>query len=113
MPVYLLTAHAYRSWREDHPRGYVQRGEGLKEPSTPLAEWRAQRAHFEEVRFERGMQEWLHPIVVAMAEEKEVRLHVCATCPTHVHIVVSFLSPAGFRRSIVQRNVRREGARMM
>jgi REP element-mobilizing transposase RayT len=94
MPVYHLTAHAYRSWREDHPRGYVQRGEGLKEPSKPLADWRARRANFDEARFEREAQEWLHPIVVAMALEKEVRLHACATCPTHVHVLISFRSPA-------------------
>jgi len=94
MPVYLLTAHAYRSWREDHPRGYVQRGEGLKEPSERLADWRARRAHFDEARFEREMQEALHEVVVTIAREKQVRLHACCTCPTHVHALISFRSPA-------------------
>ncbi|HEY7120761.1 MAG TPA: transposase [Tepidisphaeraceae bacterium] len=94
MPVYTLTAHAYRSWREDHPRGYVQRGEGLKESNPGLAVWRAGHARNDEARFERDLQEELHRVVVDIAREKEVRLHACATCPTHVHCLISFRSPA-------------------
>ena len=40
MPVYLATVHAYGSWQEDHPKGFVQHGEGLKDPSPGLAAWR-------------------------------------------------------------------------
>ena len=94
MPVYLMTAHAYRSWREDHPRGYVQRREGLKESSVNLARHRAAIARHAEARFEVEVQELLHSVIVEIAAEQEVRLHACVTCPTHVHILVSFRSPA-------------------
>lgn len=94
MAVYLITAHAYRSWREDHPLGYVQRGEGLKEASEELARWRAARAKGEETRFEEEAQHALHEMAIAIAKEQAVRLHACATCPTHVHVLISFGSPA-------------------
>ena len=94
VPVYMLAAHAYRSWREDDSRGYVQRGEGLREPSRGMAIWRAGRAGDDEARFESDLQEELHRVVVEIAREKSVRLHGCATCPTHVHCVISFRSPA-------------------
>jgi hypothetical protein len=32
--------------------------------------------------------------VVEIVRERGVRLHACATCPTHVHVVVSFRSTA-------------------
>lgn len=42
MPVYLFTFHAYRSWREDNPNGYVQRGRaGIQPPNKALADYRA------------------------------------------------------------------------
>ncbi len=94
MPVYLLTAHAYRSWSADHPEGYVQRGEGFKGPEPDLARWRAGRARFAEARFEGEAQTVIHEVAIFVAAERTVRLHGCATCPTHVHIVVSFRSPA-------------------
>jgi hypothetical protein len=94
MPVYMLTAHAYRSWREDHPRGYIQRGDGLKDPNPQLAAWRSRHATDDEARFEREAQITLHAVAVEIAREKAVRLHACATCPTHVHCVISFRNPA-------------------
>jgi REP element-mobilizing transposase RayT len=94
MPVYLLTAHAYRSSREDHPKGYVQRREGLKEPTPRLAAWRANHADFPPIRFDQEMQKLLHEVTIEIATEKKVRLHAGATTPTHVHALVSFQSPA-------------------
>jgi hypothetical protein len=94
VPVYLLTAHAYLSWREDDPLGYVQRREGLREPSVALARDRLQRARHPEVRFERAMQVLLHRVCAEIALERKVTLHAQATCPTHVHVLVSFRSPA-------------------
>ena len=94
MPVYLLTAHAYRTWREDDPRGYVQRGEGLKAPSEALARHRAGIAKHDEARFDAEIQAIVHEVVVAIAREREVRLHACSTTPTHVHVLISFQNPA-------------------
>jgi hypothetical protein len=92
--VYLLTVHAYRSWSEDNPLGYVQRDEGLKEPSKDLADWRAEQAKQPESRFERGAQDVLQQVMVAIAREHQLTLHACATCPTHVHGLISFRNPA-------------------
>jgi hypothetical protein len=61
--VYLITAHAYRSWAEDHPKGYVQRDEGLKKTNPRLAKWRAQHSKHGAARFEQGMQEIISQVV--------------------------------------------------
>jgi hypothetical protein len=94
MPVYFMTAHSYRSWSENHPRGFVQRGQGLKRPSAKLAAHRQGKARFEEARFDRGAQLMLHEVVVEIARERDVRLHAFASCPTHGHALFSFRSPA-------------------
>jgi hypothetical protein len=94
MPVYLLTMHAYRSWREDRPEGYVQRGEGRMLPNESLARWRAERASHPEARFERDVQQTMHEIIALIAAERHVRLHACVTTPTHVHVLMSFRNPA-------------------
>lgn len=90
----MMTAHAYRSWSEDHPNGFIQRREGLKKPSTKLAALRAAKARFEKARFELDAQIVLHEVVLEISKEFEMRLHAAATCPTHVHVIYSFRSPA-------------------
>ncbi|MGD0541939.1 MAG: hypothetical protein ABSB33_10510 [Tepidisphaeraceae bacterium] len=94
MPVYLLTAHAYRSWQEDHRKGYVQRAQGLKDPSERLARWRANHAKHEPARFSRDIQEIILNVASEIARERNVRLHASAATLTHVHILISFRSPA-------------------
>ena len=93
MPVYLITAHAYRSWSEGDPKGYVQRGEGLMPPSSALARYRARKAKHPKVRFEGEMQQVLNFVIESIVPEKGAKLHACVTCPTHVHILVSFRTP--------------------
>jgi hypothetical protein len=52
MAVYLFTFHSYRSWREDNPRGYVQRGRsGVQSPNEKLAKHREQIATHSPVLF--------------------------------------------------------------
>jgi hypothetical protein len=94
MPVYMATVHAYRSWSEEHPFGYVQRGEGLKPPSPNLARYREDHSNHPPARFEGAMQQALIEVVAAIVEERELRLHATTTTPTHVHVVISFRSPA-------------------
>jgi hypothetical protein len=94
MPVYLLTVHAYCSWSEDNPRGYVQRGEGLKAPDPDRAEWRRENAKHPPVRFDRAQQLLAHEVVCAITAEKSLRHHATSTTPTHVHTLASFKSPA-------------------
>jgi hypothetical protein len=77
-----------------HPRGYVQRREGLKEPNEKLARHRAAVARHEAARFDRETQEVIHQVVWEIARERGVSLHGCASTPTHAHVLVSFRSPA-------------------
>ena len=93
MPVYLLTVHAYRSWREDHPRGYVQHGKGLREPRPEPAQWRDGAAKHPPARFSPAQQTALQATAELIASERGARLHSLATCSTHVHLLLSFADP--------------------
>jgi hypothetical protein len=94
MPVYLCTIHAYRSWSEGHPRGFVQRGDGLKKTNQRLARWRADHASHEPARFAPQTQELILDVTVQIAQECKTRLHVITVTRTHVHMLISFRSPA-------------------
>jgi hypothetical protein len=94
MAVYLGTSPAYRSWEEDHPKGYIQRDEGLEPPSKRLRQWREDHAKHPAVIFSVEHQRMLHEIVVMIANERAVRLHATATVVTHIHKLFSFRSPA-------------------
>ena len=65
----------------------------MKPPSESLAIWRGNRAKGEEVRFGPEVQVLLHEVFVDVARERQVAIHACATCPTHVNGLVSFRSP--------------------
>ncbi len=93
MPVYLATSHAYRSWSEANPRGYVQRDEGLQPPSEKLARWRAEHAMNDPAKFAKDLQSILHDVVVQIAAEKEVLLYATATTASHIHKLFGFKSP--------------------
>ena len=93
MPVYLLTAHAYRSWRADHPKGYVQHGEGLQPPDARRAAWREGHARQPPARFGDEAQRAMHDELAAVLGELGVILYAAATCPTHVHVLAGFGGP--------------------
>jgi len=94
VPVYHLTHHAFGSWTEDHPSGYVQRGRGLQPPSDRLH--RARRAAQQQpaVRFTPKQQALILDTAAATLDRAGLRLHAAAVCPTHVHLVFSFTAPA-------------------
>ncbi len=94
MAVYLGTCHAYRSWDEDHPRGYVQRDGGLQEASEGMARWRGRQAKDEPARFSLKLQEVLHGVAVEIATERRVQLHAVSSTGTHLHELFSFRDPA-------------------
>lgn len=94
VPVYLITTHAYRSWSEGNPRGYVQRGQGLQKTNESLARWRSANAREAPARFSGDAQKMIAQVVSEIAVERNVRLHAHAATATHVHVLVSFKSPA-------------------
>jgi hypothetical protein len=94
MPVYLMTSHAYRSWSEDHPKGFIQRDQGLQSTNDELAAWRAEHSNHEPAKFPREAQELLLDVVETIAAERKVRLHGASATQTHVHKLISFRSPA-------------------
>ena len=91
MPVYHFTVHAYRSWRPDHPRGYVQRDKGYLPPDPNMADRYDERAGQEPNRFdEQIVQEVLVIGCIDVCRRRGWRLHGVATDPTHLHWVVSW-----------------------
>jgi hypothetical protein len=85
--------HGYRTWSEAHPRGYVQRGQGLKSSSIALARWRANKARQEPARFDGEIMDVIAATVPAIAAERGLRLHAQTITATHVHVMVSFHEP--------------------
>ncbi len=93
MPVYHLTVHAFGSWTENHPRGYVQRSEGLKPPNERLH--RARRALQKQpaVRFDATQQALIHEAALATMKRRDIRLHAAAVTATHAHLILSYHHP--------------------
>jgi len=90
MPVYLFTYHAYRSWRPDDPRGFVQEGEGIQPPSEPLANAYDNAAKHPPVTFDHVIQQFLIETAHDVCNRRGWRLHGAATEPTHLHTLVSW-----------------------
>ena len=91
MPVYHFTVHAYRSWRPDHPRGYVQRDKGYLPSDPNMADRYDERAGQEPNRFDdRTVQEVLVIGCIDICRRRGWRLHGVATDPTHLHWLVSW-----------------------
>ena len=90
MPVYLITAHSYRSWNADNPRGYVQRGRGIQPPDPEKAQRFDQLARQERVRFYLD----LHPTIIDgcrdICHRRGWRLHQVVVVSSHVHALVSW-----------------------
>lgn len=93
MPVLLVTMHAYRSWPEGDPRGYVRHGLGLQPTNEKIQNWRAGHAGQPPNRFGRAEQKLIHGLLPEIGEDQEVELFAVSVTPTHVHAVVSFVSP--------------------
>ncbi|MCZ6851853.1 MAG: hypothetical protein O7F17_09450 [Planctomycetota bacterium] len=91
MPVYLLTLHAYRSWRPDHPRGYVRQGEGILPPDAEMAAQYDRNATHRQVTFDKELQQILVEGTCDICDRRDWRLHYVATEPTHIHALVSWL----------------------
>ncbi|MFB3139483.1 MAG: hypothetical protein ACE10B_09710 [Phycisphaerales bacterium] len=91
MPVYLLTLHAYRSWRPDHPKGYVRQGEGILPPDAEMAAQYDRNATHRQVTFDKELQQILVEGTCDICDRRDWRLHYVATEPTHIHALVSWL----------------------
>jgi hypothetical protein len=88
--VYLLTFHAYRSWRPDNPRGYVKRGQGVQKPDAEVAKRYDQRAKHSPVRFGEAEQGAIIDAAIVFAGEQDYRLHYIYAGTTHVHALLSW-----------------------
>ncbi len=91
MPVFVFTYHAYRSWLPDHPRGYIERGKGRQFPSEREAERYRQNAQHDEFTFTSELQALLIAESRNACNHQGLRLHLAATEPTHVHVLVSWM----------------------
>ena len=89
MPAFHFTLHAFRSWKEDNPRGCFQRGKpGIQKPNSKLAAHRDAVAKGDEVTFSREQMAVLLDAVLSTAERKNLYAHAAAATATHVHVVV-------------------------
>jgi hypothetical protein len=94
MPVYLLTFHAYRSWRPDHPRGYVRRDEDVLPPDPEMAARYERHARCLPVRFEPDLQDIPVEGARDICERRDWRPHLVATDVRHVHLLVNWRDDA-------------------
>jgi len=90
MPVYLFTFHAYRSWRPDHPKGFVKRGKGILPPDPEMARHYDDAATQPPVNFSDKHQHILIEGALDIASRREWRVHAVASEPTHVHFLISW-----------------------
>lgn len=90
MAVYLLTFHAYRSWRPDNPRGYVRKNQGVQPPDKQMAEWYDRDAKHPPVRLDAVMQHAMIEAVVPLCQRHNWRPHYIYAGSTHVHVLLSW-----------------------
>src|SRR5882672_4433285 len=91
MPVFHFTMHAYRSWAEDNPKGYVQRGQpGIQPPNERLARHRAKIAKASPVLFDDPQKKLLIDCSQSICGDFNWRLHAAAATPTHLHLLISW-----------------------
>jgi hypothetical protein len=93
MPVAHLTLHAFGTWTEDHPRGYVQRGQGLQPPSPRLHRARRALQTQPPARFDRAHHRLLGDTMRATLDHRGLRPHGLAITPNHLHLIFSFPEP--------------------
>lgn len=92
MPIYLLTLHAYRSWTEDNPRGYVQRGRpGIQSPQPRLAQYRARIAKHPSARLDRAQMHLSLDVTREVCENLNHGPLAGSCTATHLHALVSVL----------------------
>ncbi len=90
VPVYLLTLHAYRSWRPDHPRGYVRQGEGILPPDPKMAKRYDRQARWPKVILDDRLQRILVEGTRDICGHRDWQLHCVVTEPTHMHALISW-----------------------
>ncbi len=104
MPCYLFTYHAYGSWLPDHRRGYVHRGVGVLASDKHMGELYRANAKQDAVRFDRTIQRHLVDGTLEACAAQQLRCHVIATDPTHVHVLTSWQSERTWQ--LVRRQIR-------
>ena len=91
MRVYHFTLHAYRSWRADHPRGYVQHGEpGVRKANPKLAAHREAIATHGAVSFTDDQKSLILDVLPDTGARRTLRVHGACVTATHIHAVVSW-----------------------
>ena len=98
MPVFVFTFHGYCTWLPDNPKGYVERGKGVRPPNERMARlYRLAATHDEQVLSDHDQQLLVEEAQRACLHQG-LMLHLVATEPTHVHVLVSWTSDKSFKR---------------
>lgn len=87
----MITIHAYRSWREDSPEGYHQRGQhGTKAPDSDRAKQRARLAKASPASFDTTHHELIIDLIEDILDRRTIRLHAISITATHLHMIASW-----------------------
>lgn len=101
MAVHLLTFHAYRSWSEDNPRGYVQKNiEGVQPPSVGLARHRVKLAKDKPVRFSDAQKRVLIEGGQEICDRRDWILYAASATSSHVHLLVGWKQQQSLDKAI-------------
>jgi len=111
MSVYLFTYHAYRSWKADNPRGFVQPGKRIQPPNPALARAYDDDSKQPPVLFDEPHQRVLLWIAYDVCRRRNWRLHGVAAEPTHVHFLVSWRD--GLEWNEVSKRLKNLGSTML
>ncbi|MFK7790170.1 MAG: hypothetical protein AB8C95_11855 [Phycisphaeraceae bacterium] len=103
MPVFMITLHAYRSWSEDNPDGYYQRGEhGVKQPDPDLAYRRSKFANEPPHRFTAHQKQFIIAELPDITARRDIQLHAASCTATHVHLVVSWFGQEAIIKTVAE-----------
>lgn len=92
MPVYFITVHMYRSWREDNPKGYVQRGQsGVKHPNPKLAKHREKSTTGHAVKLNAPQIALVLDSLHEVCMNLEVTPYAASCTPTHWHLLLGWV----------------------
>ena len=80
----------------DRGRGYVRRGDGILGPDSRRANQYRRNAREDAVLFDGRIQQLLIDEVQVACRRQSYRLHACTTEPTHVHVLVDWVTDRGW-----------------
>ena len=90
VPVFHYVIHTYGSWLPDRPRGYYQRGRGLKTPDPETASRYRRLMRHEPAFLTEKLQRACIEEAMASCRFRRLELYAAATEGVHIHILAGW-----------------------